>query len=446
MPELFVASERKRLLSIDVLRGLAALAVVLAHIPHSHGNAVGATFWAMLPLDFGSIGVPLFIVLSGFCIHSSRARAMAAGESPQTKWFPFWKRRFVRLYPPYVASMLFCFAVLAFLNPSETLASLNDLRNWGGDLLSHLGMFHNLTRNYWDGMGNPPFWSLGLEEQLYALFFVMLLLRSKRSILGVLKISLAVTLAWRFSIPLLGWVLSHGAGIPHEQQAVILGPFEFANGAMWPFGWWFLWVLGAVVAEVRYGLITLPAWCTSRRTLLALLVFGLLTHKATLGRFGQFWIRDEGGLSLVRLFIELVVSLSDLAIAAAGMIVMHDWLKREKQAAFRGPVVDGLAWVGTISYSLYLTHYRSINLVERLVPGMDQAGMLVRFLIYIPACLAVAWGFYWLVERHFLGSSVHQKPRAFSPGSPLSALPVQPKSVRRQLAVNSESGVAKIDT
>src|SRR5690242_13750888 len=95
---------RGRLLSVDVLRGLAAMAVVLTHIQHySHGGRLDLRFFLVLPLEIvGNMGVPLFIVLSGFCIHLGVAKRMGRTGVIKADWASFWKRRFRRLYPPYL--------------------------------------------------------------------------------------------------------------------------------------------------------------------------------------------------------------------------------------------------------------------------------------------------------------------------------------------------------
>src|SRR5688500_1389308 len=100
-PRLLDQHERaRRLTSIDALRGIAALAVVLTHIPREHRGRIDGTFFAFLPIDFGTLGVPLFLVISGFCIHLAVARRALEGHSASVDWAAFWKRRFYRLYPP----------------------------------------------------------------------------------------------------------------------------------------------------------------------------------------------------------------------------------------------------------------------------------------------------------------------------------------------------------
>src|SRR5215469_13507079 len=108
------APRHGRLTSVDALRALAALAVLVGHVPFS-GDPLPFSVQSILSagLRLGRLGVPLFLVLSGFCIHLSVARRMASGEGVRSDWGRFWRRRFWRLYPPYVAAIGFSLAIYA---------------------------------------------------------------------------------------------------------------------------------------------------------------------------------------------------------------------------------------------------------------------------------------------------------------------------------------------
>jgi peptidoglycan/LPS O-acetylase OafA/YrhL len=102
-----------RLISIDALRGAAALAVVFFHATSQARfvGTAGTPRWIGVPvatvISYGYIGVYLFFVISGFCIHLRWAKAKAAGREPSIDFFAFWKRRIRRLYPPYLIAMCF---------------------------------------------------------------------------------------------------------------------------------------------------------------------------------------------------------------------------------------------------------------------------------------------------------------------------------------------------
>src|SRR5215467_2089238 len=101
-----------RLRGIDALRGAAALGVVFYHAVERGKNVLPNNLFqypiraTQFASSFGYIGVFLFFVISGFCIHLQWARAKAAGVEPEIRFGAFWKRRIRRLYPPYIIALL----------------------------------------------------------------------------------------------------------------------------------------------------------------------------------------------------------------------------------------------------------------------------------------------------------------------------------------------------
>lgn len=85
-----------RLYAIDGLRGLAALALLVYHSRSSFWVGINATYrehglapnlnawigYLTAPFSFGGLGVTLFFVLSGFCIHRRGARNLASSNPP----------------------------------------------------------------------------------------------------------------------------------------------------------------------------------------------------------------------------------------------------------------------------------------------------------------------------------------------------------------------------
>src|SRR5579864_792683 len=108
LPSSDSAARRDRLAFLDVLRGLAALVVVL-----EHGFAVcfpGYLDWSIRYFDMGQFGVTVFLLISGFIIPVTLERG---GSSAR-----FWVNRFFRLFPLYWTTIAFFALYYHFLRPT----------------------------------------------------------------------------------------------------------------------------------------------------------------------------------------------------------------------------------------------------------------------------------------------------------------------------------------
>src|SRR6266404_5958740 len=163
-----------RLASIDALRGAAALGIVLYHAVGVAGDTGPQNLlrWPVVFIhsltSFGYVGVFLFFVISGFCIHLQWAKARAAGRTNEIKFGAFWKRRIRRLYPAYLIALALYLLMLHNLDP-KTAYSINSV-----------------------------FWTLAIEEQLYLAYFLLLFLRTRWGWGPTLLICMAARVAWLF--------------------------------------------------------------------------------------------------------------------------------------------------------------------------------------------------------------------------------------------------------
>lgn len=135
--------ERKRLWSVDVLRGLCAGVVFLSHWhvwsrftpQNGFEQSVQAGLawiydlvaWLTWPIGGNHPAVIAFFILSGFCIHSpNTGKARSGSEAPV--WRGYYRRRFLRIMPVYWSAALLGFLYLAcfrLLPSPDALLSLH---------------------------------------------------------------------------------------------------------------------------------------------------------------------------------------------------------------------------------------------------------------------------------------------------------------------------------
>ncbi|HEY2749634.1 MAG TPA: acyltransferase [Polyangia bacterium] len=322
-------------MSIDTLRGVAVLAVLLCHLPfsrelgggmHAAGNVSVFPDWLVAVLTRGHAGVNLFLVISGFCIHARFAR----GE--RASFLAFWRRRMRRLYPPYFVALI---GTIGLAIMARRMGIHVDVRPV--DLVLLVLLLQNVNGAA-DRIGNGPFWTLALEEQLYLLYFPLLWMRRRFGWIATIAAVALVTEAWRTF------------GGPPQ-----LGPAR-----------WIEWALGAVAVEAWLGVIVLPWWCRSLFIGVVALALALTTN--------------SDGVYGIAFFI-----LTNAAVAAES----------------RGHLARALAFVGVWSYSLYLTH-EPVLVAAKALGLRLHADVAEIAILRIVVPMLVAYAFHRLVERRFM--------------------------------------------
>ena len=202
---------------IEGLRGLAVLAVVAVHA------------WPEA-LRGGFVGVDIFFVLSGYLITGLMLDAMAQGRFSLAD---FYRRRVLRLFPALCTVLLCCALVAVFTFPSEA-------RQIGKHIAASAVFASNLAlwqeAGYFDASSDSKpllhLWSLGIEEQFYLLWPLMLLAawRWRKHlpliVLALLLLSFALNVMWVvpkakgtfFLLPTRAWELLLGAALVILQQ------------------------------------------------------------------------------------------------------------------------------------------------------------------------------------------------------------------------------------
>jgi len=114
--------KNQRLLELDALRGIAALAVVFYHYFYRYNKIYGHENVPVEWISKGHLGVNLFFMVSGFVIFWTLVRI----EKP----FDFIVSRFSRLYPVYWAAIFLTFSVVAIFGlPGREVSLPNAIAN-----------------------------------------------------------------------------------------------------------------------------------------------------------------------------------------------------------------------------------------------------------------------------------------------------------------------------
>jgi peptidoglycan/LPS O-acetylase OafA/YrhL len=176
-------AERQRIFSLDGLRAISIILVLLGHL----GGTRGFSKVDLLIGDYAHLGVTVFFVISGFLITTLLMSEHATRGSVSLR--SFYERRALRIFPASYA-YLAVIGILGFIG----VVSLNARDLWCGALY----VMNYLPQRSWV-VGH--LWSLSVEEQFYLLWplaFVMLRKKGQvRIIAAVIVVSILARAANR---------------------------------------------------------------------------------------------------------------------------------------------------------------------------------------------------------------------------------------------------------
>jgi peptidoglycan/LPS O-acetylase OafA/YrhL len=144
-----------RLVEVDALRGLAAMAVVLFHFTAHYVTLFAPPTVPGIRIGWGHYGVNLFFIISGFVIFMTLERT--------TRPMDFVVSRFSRLFPAYWAAIALTFVITHWLGLPGKLVDLPSA-------IANLSMVHNIFRvPHVDGV----YWTLEVELLFYVGMFAL---------------------------------------------------------------------------------------------------------------------------------------------------------------------------------------------------------------------------------------------------------------------------------
>ncbi|TFW30676.1 acyltransferase family protein [Massilia horti] len=154
---------------IDGLRAIAVLSVVLFHI-NKH----------LIPGGF--VGVDIFFVISGYLISLGILQEL---ERDCFSIADFYRRRIKRIAPPMLVVVLLTMAAAQFVMIPEDAKRVADSALWSLLSLANVYFWLKQDTSYFAAANNESplmhLWSLGVEEQFYIIWPLLLLLTYRRA-------------------------------------------------------------------------------------------------------------------------------------------------------------------------------------------------------------------------------------------------------------------------
>lgn len=375
--------------ALDGFRAMAAMGVVVYHLAGPIGilrPEDGTTFIEALVNNLGNFGVAVFFLLSGFLLYRPFVAA-AFQDRPEPDPVRFLRHRALRIYPAYWVALLAFIVLIGVKNPSPEKYAKIAL----------------LMQNYYPAhaqVGLHVAWTLVIEVSFYvALPFIAWgirhgLARGARSPLARLQAQLL-----GLGLMVVGSVLWRCTVGPQDT------PFDMTH--LWLFNfldWFALGMLLAVAVAWNDMGRPLPRWFQALADnsaacwLLALqcyVVLSLLRVEAGTGAAGG--ARESAADLVIRFFFNGM---------AAFFVLLPGVLGRRRgdrlHRAFDAPAP---AFVGTVSYGVYLWHTIWIKLLADAIwgttlpkaPTLSESTVLVIGVLV--ATLAAATASFVLVER-----------------------------------------------
>jgi peptidoglycan/LPS O-acetylase OafA/YrhL len=334
--------------NLNGFRFIAAMMVIVCHLELFKARIGKANFWKHpLISESGSAGVDFFFVLSGFLI--TTLLLVELGKTGTISLRKFYIRRVLRIWPLYflvVAIGFFLVPYISIFNIPGYSERLFD--NFWPKLILTIGLMPNAALAFWGEIPYAaPLWSVGVEEQFYLIWPLLLFLPRK---LTTILLFIAFFIGIKVLLVLLG------------------ASTEWKNFVV------------ATRMECM-GIGGLGAY---------------LYHRYKLKVSNVMTILSVGGVFLVLLNAYRLFELHHILLSLFFLLIIMNGATNEKSfIRFENPVLHTL---GTISYGLYLWHPFCIGVALWLTGGEGAQYYLVAIVITI----GVSYVSYFYFEKMFL--------------------------------------------
>jgi peptidoglycan/LPS O-acetylase OafA/YrhL len=381
--------------ALDGVRGIA-IALVLTYHYSLCAQRLGFEGALLKLTNIGWCGVDLFFVLSGFLITG----ILYDSRNSQQYFVNFYARRVLRIFPLYYLAILFVW-VLSVAWPQANILGAHGSLVWPAIFLTNVIVAL-------EGPSAVPtallhFWSLAIEEHFYLLWPFLVMLGSRRFLMGTAVTIIVAAFSMRAALVIQGADPSTSYFLtPMRMDALAVGAF-CSLGVRGPLG-----ISG----------LARPAWVVGAACALGILVLVAITQSVYPTKPAM-----------------QIIGHSMLALGFGAFIVVG--LAWSPLATLLN--IGVLRWLGLYSYGLYVWHY-IINFIffDTSMKGAFRIEGAIEEVIYLSAAITLAFLLavtsYHFWERPFLRLKKHFKNRPTSleagPNSYRPSVGIAPKNRR----------------
>lgn len=354
------------MLLLELARGMAALWVFLFHVkPIFEASPLIYALSA-----YGSLGVPMFFVISGYVITYSAESNLENKKSP----FNFLKSRFLRIYPtfwvsvvivlvmPYFIELISALKSGSYVVPDNPISNYNFVEWLNFLLLSKIFLATSNDLQAEFNAINSVYWTLAIEFQFYLVVFFALLFRDYyRWVIGVVSI---------FSILAIMVELKLNDGL-------------FVN-------YWPSFLVGVVLAYLHRNGVCINLFMKNAASQLFVVSVStiLIICFVVFDRYRMFFPASFG------VFLWTISNFENFLTKAM-------WEKKSLIYWLLKPLLV----LGAMSYSVYLLHGKIYQLPNMFVRQIVDPESVMFGTLTIIFTLCICYIFYYFIESRFLSKN-----------------------------------------
>lgn len=357
-------------------RFLAASLVIFSHIELFKRRAGLENIWeSRFFFEAGGAGVDFFFVLSGFLITSLLLKEKEYAGKINLR--NFYLRRILRIWPLYYLVLMVCYFLVPYISLFYIAGYSEGIHVdfWSKFIYSFFLMPNVALAFFKDIPYAAPLWSIGVEEQFYLFWPMLLFLRFSR--LKVIFAFVCCLISVKALLIIANSFFNFDPVVYEKVKNWIVGARMECMG------------IGAIGAHLVYTRHRI--WLTMRSNL-ALFI-------ALIGLFFVFMFAHH----LFELH-HIMFSVLFLVIILNGATNDNTPVKLEKRF---------LLMLGNVSYGVYLWHSLCVGLILNLLMSTGfhlLSGFLFNIVLYLSSftlSVVVAWISYNYFETYFLRKKSH---------------------------------------